>query len=186
MSLALKNRRILRNHKRASASTKLSLISLMDIFTILVFFLMVNAADVQVMQNNKDIELPKSVSKEIAEDNLVVTITNKDVILQGRKIIDLASVKASDSDIIAALNSELEYQKSKRTSLSEDELENGLSINIMADKSVPYSLLKKIMKTASNASYSNISLAVEQVYRKQSSALAQNKDKVSSNREVAK
>ena len=135
----------------------------MDIFTILVFFLMVNASDVQVLQNNKDIELPKSESKETAQNNLIITINSNSVLLQGRKIIELSALKARQGIVISELSTELEYQKSKRGVLSEEELANGLSINIMADKSVPYELLKKIMQTSASSGYTNISLAVEQI-----------------------
>ena len=134
----------------------------MDIFTILVFFLMVNASDVQVLQNNKDIELPKSVSKETAQDNLIITINSNSVLLQGRKIVELTALKNREGIVISELSTELEYQKSKRGVLSEETLANGLSINIMADKSVPYELLKKIMQTSASSGYTNISLVVEQ------------------------
>ncbi|WP_068546693.1 ExbD/TolR family protein [Thalassotalea crassostreae] len=164
MKQSVRAKRMARHHQRMNKTSKLSLVSLMDIFTILVFFLMVNASDVQVLQNNKDIKLPESLSKEAAEDNLMLTINRKNVILQGRKIISVEEVVNSESVVIEKLTTELEYQKSKRPNLTQYELENGRSINIMADKSVEYALLKKIMQTSAQAGYTNISLAVEQMY----------------------
>lgn len=151
-----------RHHQRSSQESKLSLVSLMDIFTILVFFLMVNASDVQVLQNNKDIQLPESVSEETAKDNLIITINNKSVIVGGRRVAMVGEVIANPNIIIQELNDELEYQATKRLELTEEELAYGRGINIMADKSVPYSLLKKIMQTCASAGYTNISLAVSQ------------------------
>ncbi|TLU65115.1 biopolymer transporter ExbD [Thalassotalea litorea] len=163
MKQSLRAKRMQRHHQRNSKTSKLSLVSLMDIFTILVFFLMVNASDVQVLQTNKQLELPESVSEEAAEDNLLIMVNASNVILQGRQIISVEELTALDSVIVDSLNAELEYQKSRKQ-LTPEELENGLPINIMADKSVPYALLKKIMQTSASAGYTNISLAVEQVY----------------------
>ncbi len=166
MKASKKARILQRKQKKKSQLTKLNLVSLMDIFTILVFFLMVNTSEVQVMQNNKAIELPKSVSKVSAEDNLVITVTTKAVLLQGMKIISVDELKRIKTDIVTALTDELDYQIAKRGNVSEEELSNGLAINIMADKTVPYILLKKIMKTSAAAGYSNISLAVSQIQLK--------------------
>ncbi len=167
MKESMKARRLQRKHQKKLQLTKLNLVSLMDIFTILVFFLMVNTSEVQVMQNNKAIELPKSVSKESAEDNLVITVTTKAVLLQGMKIISVDELKKIKNDAVTALTAELDYQMAKRGNVSAEELANGLAINIMADKTVPYILLKKIMQTSAAAGYSNISLAVSQVQLKE-------------------
>ncbi|MDN3652684.1 biopolymer transporter ExbD [Thalassotalea ponticola] len=164
MKQSVRAKRMARHHQRLSKTSKLSLVSLMDIFTILVFFLMVNASDVQVLQNSKEIELPKSVSKKAAEENLIITVNANSVLIQGRKVASIDQLKDSEAILIDDLLKELEYQRNRRADLTEEELANGLAINIMADKSVPYSLLKKIMQTSANAGYTNISLAVEQTY----------------------
>jgi len=166
MKESMKARRLQRKRKQKLQLTKLNLVSLMDIFTILVFFLMVNTSEVQVMQNNKAIELPKSVSTESAEDNLLITVTTNVVLLQGMKIISVDELKQIDTDAVSALTAELDYQKAKRGNISAEELANGLAINIMADKTIPYVLLKKIMQTSAAAGYGNISLAVSQVQLK--------------------
>jgi len=166
MKESMKTRRLQRKHQKKSQFSKLNLVSLMDIFTILVFFLMVNTSEVQVMQNNKAIELPKSVSKESAEENLIITVTTEDVLLQGMKIISVDELRKIQTDDVKALTVELDYQIAKRGNISAEELASGLAINIMADKTVPYLLLKKIMQTSAAAGYSNISLAVSQVQLK--------------------
>jgi biopolymer transport protein ExbD len=135
----------------------------MDIFTILVFFLMMNASDVQVLQNSKELQLPESVAKEAAQDNLLLTVSESNILLQGKLIAKVTDIKGSKSDEIESLAKELNYY-SVKSPLSETELAEGRGINIMADKHVPYSLLKKVMQTSAAAGYTNISLAVEQVY----------------------
>ena len=163
MKKSVRQIRIERHQARMKKTSKLSLVSLMDIFTILVFFLMMNASDVQVLQNNKELQLPESVSEGAARDNLVLTISESDILLQGNPIAKVADIKNSKSAGIEHLAKELNYYSAK-SPLSEKELEQGRSINIMADKHVPYSLLKRVMQTSATAGYTNISLAVARVY----------------------
>jgi biopolymer transport protein TolR len=163
--------RMERHHKRMSKDSKLSLVSLMDIFTILVFFLMLNASDVQVLQNSKSVVLPESTAKQAARETLLLVVNNQDLILQGRKLADVAQLLANPDEIIAELATELAYQlgRSKQSSNAEDGAspaendEIGRAITIMGDKSIPYALLKRIMQTCAQAGFTDISLAVESV-----------------------
>ena len=66
--------RMERHHKRHKRSTALNLVSLMDIFTILVFFLLVNSSEVQTLPNAKDLVLPESVAEERARETVVVLV----------------------------------------------------------------------------------------------------------------
>ncbi|WP_133470841.1 ExbD/TolR family protein [Paraglaciecola marina] len=157
--------RMQRHHKRMAKESKLSLVSLMDIFTILVFFLMVNASDVQVLQNNKSVELPKSTSQKAAKETLILMVNNQDLILQGRKLVDVENVLNQEQDIIPELVTELEYQVNRSTN-STSEISNteepvARAITIMGDKSIPYTVLKRIMQTCAEVGFTNISLAVE-------------------------
>ncbi|NCP65701.1 MAG: biopolymer transporter ExbD [Paraglaciecola sp.] len=160
--------RMERHHKRMSKDSKLSLVSLMDIFTILVFFLMLNASDVQVLQNSKSVILPQSTAKQAARETLLLVVNNHDLILQGRKLADVAELLAKPDEIIAELATELAYQlgRSKQTTQdlnnnADKDAEIGRAITIMGDKSIPYALLKRIMQTCAQAGFTDISLAVE-------------------------
>jgi biopolymer transport protein TolR len=141
----------------------------MDIFTILVFFLMLNASDVQVLQNSKSVVLPESTAKQAARETLLLVVNNRDLILQGRKLADVAELLAKPDDIIAELATELTYQlgRSQQSTHTQDSAnpakndEIGRAITIMGDKSIPYALLKRIMQTCAQAGFTDISLAVE-------------------------
>jgi biopolymer transport protein ExbD len=163
-----------RNHKRGT--TKLSLVSLMDIFTILVFFLMLNASDVQVLQRDDSVELPKSTVKTPAKETLLLMITAKDILLQGKPVAKTAALYDQPDYTILALKEELVYQASRSAGASLDadnaDEDPGLSITIMGDKSVPYEILKKIMQTSAEAGYTNIALAVENQLEKKSDAVS--------------
>lgn len=159
MKESFKAKRIKRHQRRSKSQSKLNLVSLMDIFTILVFFLMVNSAsDVQVLNQNESIVLPVSNVKKIPEDALAITVTSSSVLVAGREILTRAELIASPDDIEPNLKKELQYQASK--------VHNGIgnrrnSVIVVADRSLKYEALKKIMATSVGAGYSIISLAVD-------------------------
>ena len=80
MRLSGRAARMKRHHKRHKRTTTLNLISLMDIFTILVFFLLVNSGDVQTLPNAKDLALPESVAEQRARETVVVMVTEENLL----------------------------------------------------------------------------------------------------------
>lgn len=167
MKKSVRARRMERNHKRNGKQTKLSLVSLMDIFTILVFFLMLNASDVQVLQSDKNVTLPESSANNAAKETLLLLVNQNQILLQGKKMADIQDVLANDLDTIKALVTELNYQSQRQPSqaMATDDVStepaNGKSITIMADQAMPYQLLKKLMQSCAEAGYTDIALAVE-------------------------
>ena len=162
MKQSLRAKRMAKHHRRLNQVSKLNLVSLMDIFTILVFFLLVNSSDVEVLQTDKSIQLPASVSDIVPENNLVVMVNAEDIIVAGQRIGSVASALASTEDKYAPLETELKYQASKARPLTDDERLTGRPVTIMGDQTIPYELLKKIMATCAAADYRDISLAVSQ------------------------
>lgn len=171
MKQNLRAKRMARHHKRLASQSKLNLVSLMDIFTILVFFLLVNSSDVEVLQSNKDIKLPESVAEKKPEDNLIVMVSNDAVTIGGRKIADVKNIVNSGDAEIKPLIQELEYRASRKPFKTKEEEEAGRDITIMGDQGIPYTLLKKIMTTCAKTEYRNISLAVSQVPDSSTAAL---------------
>ena len=159
--LSQKAKRKEKHHSRRSAGG-LNLISLMDIFTILVFFLLVNSQDAEVLPNAKDLQLPSSYSDQKARETVIVLITDEQILVQGRPVADTRAVEDSGEIVIPGLEAELRQQTEKL--LRSDTLADALDreVTIMADKSMPYRLLKKVMATSSAAEYGKISLAVMQ------------------------
>lgn len=101
-----------RHYGRMHKAGGLNLVSLMDIFTILVFFLMVNSSDVKVMQNAADVALPTSTADNEAIENLTVQISGQSILVQGREVARLDGIDASDTHI-AGLSEELAYRRSR-------------------------------------------------------------------------
>lgn len=167
MKQSARSRRLAKHHKRLKAGSKLNLVALMDIFTILVFFLIVNQSEVRILQNIEKISLPVSVADVLPVENLVITVFTDTVLVQERPIWQKSAdgiglTEQEDPEFISTLTTELTYQASKRTELSEAELQNGRAVTIIGDASTPYVVLKQIMTACAATGYRDISLAVEQ------------------------
>ncbi len=160
MKLSRRAKRMARNHKRNKQKAGLNLVSLMDIFTIMVFFLMMNQSDVEVMSNDS-IKLPESTAQAQPETQINLMVSGEDIIVQGRPIAKVADVvaMAADDEIIPALQKELSYQAGRRDATPEEE-ELGRAITIMGDQGIPYKVLKRIMSTCQKSKFTQISLAV--------------------------
>jgi len=171
MKQSFRAKRLAKHHKRYNSTSKLNLVSLMDIFTILVFFLIVNQSEVRVLQNTKELNLPVSIAKEMPAENILVTVLPRSILIQERVIWQqeqvLTHVSQQDNpDLMKALKTELNYLSAKRVELSKSEQENGRAVTIIGDSSVPYQVLKQIMAACADSNYRDISLAVKQVAKK--------------------
>ena len=159
MKMSRRAKRMERHHKRSRLLTELNMVSLMDIFTILVFFLLVNSSDVEILPSVKSVKLPESVAEKSPKQTIVIVVNDRDILVQGRKVTSVADVINSGSEFIEPLKSELDYQASRDSAVRKTGA-TGHAITIMGDKEIPYRLLKKIMVTCVRAKYENISLAV--------------------------
>ena len=145
--------------KKHSKTATLNLVSLMDIFTILVFFLMVNSSEVEVLQTSSKIKLPDSSSEQRPKNQLVISISDEDLVLQGRPVAKVAEISDPSISVIEGLKSELEYQAARKG----ESPEGGYAITIMGDKALPYWLLKKVMITCQTTDFARMSLAVNKL-----------------------
>lgn len=154
-------KRMERHHKRNKQRATLNMISLMDIFTILVFFLLVSSSSVQDLPSTKKIKLPESIADKLPKETVVIVVNNDDILVQGNKIVSVNTVLHSQQDEITLLKDAL-LSQAKRIIVkqSPDGKPINRDVTIMGDKEIPYKLLKKIMYTCTLASYGNISLAV--------------------------
>lgn len=151
-----------RRHERVKKSGALNLVSLMDIFTILVFFLLVNSSDVQTLPNAKDIQLPQSIAEEKAKETVVILIGEEDILVQGSPVAKVADVLRLKGNDIAPLRQALLSQNDRVLRRTAQDDIAGREVTIMGDKDIPYRLLKKVMATCTESNYGQISLAVLQ------------------------
>jgi biopolymer transport protein ExbD len=161
-----------KHHKRFGGSSKLNLVSLMDIFTILVFFLIVNQSEVRVLETTKQINLPISIAEELPSENVLITVLSNSVLVQGRSVWQQDTAlnentlgDNNNEQLIDAIKTELTYLAGKRSELTQLEQEQGRSVTIIGDSSVPYQVLKQIMAACADSNYRNMSLAVQQLLK---------------------
>ncbi len=148
--------RVKRHTNKVSTGTGLNLISLMDILTTLVFFLLIHVTnDVELVQIPGNVSLPASFSTVKPSPALTVYITANEILVEDKKIARIQDVLNSGEPSIEGLEKELLQR-------IEDDKKAGKKITIMGDKDLPFTLLKKIMNTCSRAGYSTITLAVLQ------------------------
>jgi biopolymer transport protein ExbD len=155
-------KRMDKHHARNKGSTTLNLVSLMDIFTILVFFLLVNSSNVETLPNVKNLQLPESIAEKKAKETVVILIGEEDLIVQGRAIAKIADLLTYKSNDIPALRQALKSQNDRVLRREAQDDIAGREVTIMADKETPYRLLKKVMATCTESDYGRISLAVLQ------------------------
>jgi biopolymer transport protein ExbD len=162
MRKSARAQRMERRHDRGKKSIALNLVALMDIFTILVFFLLVNSSDVETLPNAKDIQLPQSIAETKAKESVVILISEEDILVQGSPVAKVADVLQLKGNDIPQLRQALLSQNDRvMRRESQDDIADR-EVTIMGDKDIPYRLLKKVMATCTMADYGQISLAVLQ------------------------
>lgn len=157
MKLSRRALRKVRRARKQAAVTSINLVSMIDIFTILVIYLLVNTAAVQIV-GAEQVDLPKSIALEPPREIVSVIVTTTDILVDGEAVLKVAELP-QDQAVLASLRERL-LQASPLTPAQAKADEDGGEINILADKAIPYSLLKKVMATAADARFAKISLGV--------------------------
>ena len=146
---------------RNKTMVDMNLVSLIDVFTILIFFLLSNSGGVEILPSPKAVQLPESVSEKSPRENLIVVVSGSEILVDGRKVANVADVLAMEGDLIAPLKAELDLQANRQVIRKENEAQSK-QLTIMGDKDIPYRLLRKIMVTSAKANFSDVSFAVRQ------------------------
>jgi biopolymer transport protein TolR len=145
---------------RPPQEAELNLIPLIDVMSVLVAFLLIYTADVAIVQNNKEVEIPQSTADTQAQQSVVVMITKDQLFVQGELVAELADVSASSEPLVEPLRQVL-----GRPMLLGDGGDTGKAtreVTVIADKSLPFDLVRKVMATCTATTYGKISLAVLQ------------------------
>lgn len=158
MKMSRRAKRMDRHHRRKTQAS-ISLVPMIDLLTVLVFFLLVNAGNVQNTPSTKSLKLPESSAKAAPRETVTIQVTRQEIIVEGRQVANAAEVIKAPGEVIPALVDELRYQ-AKRTSAAGGKNAAPGEITIMGDQAIPYELLKKIMVSSTQADYGKISLAV--------------------------
>ena len=156
MSMSNRARRMLQHQLRNKADAELNLIPMIDIMSVMVSFLLVYSTEVQVVENPKGIEVPQSISQTV-----VITLTKDEIYVQGEAVASIDEVRASTAPVVAALSVALKRPSMTGQPLTDQQIADR-EVTVLADKSLPYEVLKKVMSTCTDADYGKISFALLQ------------------------
>jgi biopolymer transport protein ExbD len=156
------SRRIKRMSRNRLKQPKMNLTSLMDVFTILVFFLLVNSASTEVLETPKQIKLPASVVEQKPRETVVIFVSANEVTVQGEAVISVEDILASDGRNIDAISERLAEVDDNIIGLNTQVASDSREVTILADRSVPFRVVKQVMSTCTSQGFERISLAVLQ------------------------
>ena len=157
-----KSRRMRQMGRNRIKGTGLLLTSLMDIFTILVFFLLFHSSGSDVQEPPKDIHLPESVIEAKPRETVEITVSPENVIVQGKAVISTTDLLGVKRDTVDEITERLAQLERNIIGISTKAVVEGKEVTILADKTIPFRALKKIMSTCTGSGYGRISLAVIQ------------------------
>ena len=127
----------------------------------MVAFLLVYSTEVEVIQNAKGIEIPQSIAETAPKQSVVVMITKTDLFVQGEFIATVDQIRTATASLVEPLRAALKRPMLVGKEVSERDIAQR-EITILADKALPYEVLKRVMATCTDADYGRISLAVIQ------------------------
>ena len=156
------SRRIKRMGRNKGNIKGLNLTPLMDVFTILVFFLLFHASGSEVMEAPKQIKLPDSVVETKPRETVVIMVSPEVVLVQGEAVISTLQLLEDRVETVAEITDRLKQLERNIIGISTKAIVESKEVTILADKTIPFKALKQIMSTCTGSGYGRISLAVLQ------------------------
>lgn len=145
---------------RNGSPVDLNLVALIDIFTILIFFLLINTGVADILPTSKSIKLPESTAEKQPAETLAVLVSADDIVVDGRRVAAVKDVIDMQDDVIPGLKAELDLLVARPVVRAGSEAKN-TAITIVGDRDIPYRLLRKVMVTCARAGFTDVSFAVQ-------------------------
>lgn len=160
--LHLRAKRLLRRNSRRPGVVSLNLVPMIDVFMVLVFFLLVTTSSIDNMRSPRELTLPTSLSLDQPNDAPIIMVTKQAVLIQGVQVMTLDEAIAAPVDKpLPQLRAELlkvtlmtvQGTDAKGTTTRGE-------INVMADRDIPYTVLKKVLATCGDLKFARIAISV--------------------------
>lgn len=168
--------RIKRHRKRLHSvhgANHMTLVPFIDMLMILVVFLLVHTSDVEVLPNTKNISIPESIADKKPRPSVVVMITKGELLVDGRLVATVPEVIAATDPVIVPLKEALQAQADTVLQDAAKQEIKDREVTILGDRQTPYSVLRKVMATCTEAEYGKVSLAVIESELRQSTPARQ-------------
>ena len=157
-----RTRRMKRMERKKGIITKVNLTSLMDVFTILVFFLLVNTGSSEILDPPNQMVLPESKVQERPRETVVIYIGKEEVLVQGQVVASLEEIALSNDRYVAEVAAQLAAARESILGPSTNAVAGSQEVTILADKTIPFNVIQRVMATCTNQGYEHVSLAVVQ------------------------
>ncbi len=160
----MKNTRRLKRMTRAKRNKAggLNLTSLMDVFTILVLYLLVNQSSTEVVEPPKEIKLPDSVAEAKPRTTVMMMVSEEYVMVQGEPVVTIAELLENKGQVVVPIKESLLKLKENVIGVNTETIAKSNEVTIMAHRAIPFKVLKTLMSSCTSAGYTKISLAVNQ------------------------
>jgi biopolymer transport protein ExbD len=156
------SRRIKRMSRNREKISKMNLTSLMDVFTILVFFLLVNSGSVELVEAPKDVKLPESLEESKPRETVVISVSPENVSVQGHVVANVADILENKEASLDPLGARLAELKENIIGTATMVVAETQEVTILADKDVPFIVVRRVMSACTGEGYEDVSLAVIQ------------------------
>ena len=153
-----------KNHSKQFAAPKLQITAMMDMFTIVLIFLLFSFSDKpETMNMDKELDLPQSTAKMDYNETIKMVLSRENLKLndtvvaqlENGRITGLKPDRLDDSDLYRKLSF---YREQRDRMMDDDKKEN--HILFFCDKRIPFKTINRIMKTAGMAGFPDFQFAV--------------------------
>ncbi len=157
----MRSSRRIKRMERASRKTQitglgLNLIPMMDVLTVLVFFLLFHSFNGDMPEAK--IKLPDSVAQTRPRETVHVVVTPEVVMVQGEAVVSTTKLRDDGIGTVSEVADRLRQLESRLPAMAAADRE----LTLLADKTIEFKVLKKVMATCTASGYGRISLAVIQ------------------------
>jgi biopolymer transport protein ExbD len=149
-----------RSKKTGYAS--LMLTSLVDMFTIIVIFLLMNfSANGEVLYMSKDIKLPDAYHGAQLERAPVISVSAGSVTFDGKLLLQTADLEKGDVLNVPELEDALRDEKRRYEQIHANDPDHPFKglVNVQADRRIPFKVIKRVMFACNQSGFGNISFA---------------------------
>jgi len=154
----------IKRHDTASPKVGLNLTSMMDMFTIILVFLLKSySVEGQLTHPSKDLTLPKSNTDRLPEVALDVTVSREWILVNEKPVEQLSNVIQHADLLIPRLQDALQRYANEAKKMEETYgIKFSGKVTIQGDKKLPFSTLLKVMATCGRSDFPNMRLVVYQ------------------------
>ena len=154
-------KRMERNNK--NRHVMLNLIPMLDVLSVLVFFLLFHSFNGDMPEQR--LALPESVVETKPRGTVVISVTPESVIVQGEPVMKTAALFDDRIGTVHEVSdrlAQIQLSMNNETGTNNGSENETREITLLADKAIPFKVLKKIMTSCTASGYGKISLAVIQ------------------------